>query len=302
MTTLSVDVVSDLHVEGWEGYAQSMTRYLLGRHVEEKGIDWLARWKGRLPPAEVLVVAGDIANEPKLVAEVLRQAAGRWRQVLWVDGNHEHYSTESQGMDVDRNLVQLDGALQEQDNVVRLEEGRVWDHAASGTRFIGCNAWYDWRGATGDTQEIQRMLWQQSINDSIRVRFGRCDPAERAEKAAGWVRWALKVAEEDDAVRRCVVVTHTVPKQGEAWQGVYARPETHGFALNGSFGNSLMGDVASPKLEKWIYGHTHARCRHHDGEVDWICNPRGWPNESDDVYAPVRLVLGEETEEKTKGE
>ena len=280
--TLDVDVVSDLHVEGHEGYERARllqrwdSRWRKIPALDQ--VDWLQGW-GNGPIGGLLIVAGDVANDPETACAVLRAAAGRWARVAWVDGNHEHYGTRVAGTDVDANLEAMDRALAGCANVVRLDDGQAVDDAASGTRVVGCNGWYDWNAATGEPVHTQRARWGLGLNDARAIGFGARLPDDRARTQARDLQEALDRAQADESVHQVVVVTHTVPREGERWQGRYARRSTPDHLLNGSFVSNAMATVQSPKLKAWVYGHTHEACTHDDGNVLWVCNPRGWPGE-----------------------
>ena len=63
-----IDIVSDLHVEHWAHYPY----------------DWELNKK-----AEVVVIAGDIADDLELIINELNKACDVYKKVVYIDGNHE---------------------------------------------------------------------------------------------------------------------------------------------------------------------------------------------------------------------
>ncbi len=106
-------VISDLHAEG--------------------DPDW--RWPGPSPAADVVVVAGDVANG---CADAVRLLASVWpdRDVVFVPGNHDHFGEILQDS-LDAGRKAAEGSR------VRLLQRDAC--VVSGVRFLGCTLWTDYR-------------------------------------------------------------------------------------------------------------------------------------------------------------
>ena len=283
--TLTLDVVSDLHVEGWEGYIGA----LLGQAPHE--VDWVGSW-APARPADALVVAGDVSNGGLCTVEVLLAAARRWPQVLWVDGNHEHYGTREAGTTVEERLGEMEAALDLAGarNVHRLTPQAPWDHPWSGIRVVGHNGWYSLDAEVGVPPATQEMLWRRVSADPEEIGFGGRGAAGRARAAAAALAGAVAEAGREEAVAGTVVVTHTVPRGGPEWQGPYGEPTHPGYRLNGAYVSRPMETVDTSRVAAWIYGHSHARVTHRTWSTLWICHPRGWPREHRDAAYTARRI------------
>ena len=67
----------------------------------------------------VLVLAGDVApaKRPALYKDFIRDAVSRFKHVIWIQGNHEHYGGSFQ-----RSLIKMKRAVGEFDNLSIVEE------------------------------------------------------------------------------------------------------------------------------------------------------------------------------------
>jgi predicted phosphodiesterase len=60
-----------------------------------------------LPEADVLIVAGDTANNPQTAMTVINQLSRHFKHTIVVDGNHEHYSNAYDGASVSQTLFDM---------------------------------------------------------------------------------------------------------------------------------------------------------------------------------------------------
>ena len=84
-----IDLMSDLHVEGWASQWRSGSG--------EQQAAWSA-FRPDGPPADVAVIAGGFANSIERSAAVILEAATHWPEVVVVDGTHEYYDTAEGGL------------------------------------------------------------------------------------------------------------------------------------------------------------------------------------------------------------
>lgn len=266
---MRIDVVSDLHVDMW-WYGDVFQQMAGG--------------------GDVLVMAGDTGNTPEVAWETALEASKRWEGVLLIDGNHEHYATKRRRHTVDDVNAFLQGRCEAHRSIHWLNPVDGWER--DGVRVLGTNGWYDFRAAVRGTQVEQKNRWMDYNNDAVHIGFGHAQPECRAERSARALQAGLEQAQDDKWIHSVVVVTHTIPRRGAPYNGIYATP---GYDANtGAFVNTCMEQVGSPKLVAWVFGHTHQPCDTVQDGVRFLANPRGYQGERDVVYRPKTLDLREQ--------
>lgn len=221
------------------------------------------------PEADVLILAGDTANNIGTLTKVMKRAAkSHAGPIVVVDGNHEHYSNRGQ----DRTLAETRAKIKAQlpENAVFLDIGAPY-FVHDGVAFIGCNAWYG-------SEEFHEDFWKGYMND-YRNAFS-CDVVHPAELALASSKHID--AQIEDALSKelkVVVVTHTAPSmhccQQKPWDLSWQKANE--FYYN-SFNEKLLSKYGS-KIALWVHGHVHNRKELTLDEVRIVANPRGYPHE-----------------------
>ncbi len=226
--------------------------------------------------ADVIVLAGDIANGTRGVHWARRWARGR--PGLYVAGNHEYYG---------ESIPELTGALRQAaagSSVHVLENDEV---IVDGVRFLGATLWSDFDFDGAEHRELAMRVCERAVTDYRLIRHG---PEGRALRAADtralhlasreWLQGRLAADHEGPTV----VVTHHAPY-------VLWRPPERALRLvAGAFVSDLAALMDGKRTSTWIYGHTH---RAADLEVNGtrvVSNPRGYPEERVSGFDP-RLVV-----------
>ena len=215
----------------------------------------------KIPPLEKnVIVAGDTSNG--LVGlRYLAKLKMKGHQVFAVDGNHEHYTNQSQG----RTIRETEGqfySLLDQNCKVEVQPGLT---------ILGCNGWYPVES---------NYLWRGSMNDH---RVGtQADVNTQYLLHANWLAAELRALEG-----RAIVVTHTAPcleTLNPAYDGHYS---------NQWYWSPLMNQTMirfADKIAVWCHGHTHAPADKIIHGVRVVCNPRGYPGENPG-WAPMTLEI-----------
>lgn len=282
---MKFDLISDFHVE-------MNTAYKDTRNWKEGEPSFFAWHKARMNP--VLVIAGDLSNNPIATMAIVEEAADYYDHVIWCDGNHDHYagylnpSKYNLTNNMERYRVQADRDLE---NVTYLDGETIVKF--DGTMFIGANGWYDFRYAHGIHPRQQYREWQQHSNDPVCIRFGKKNkPDKMADRQARQLAKIVEDAQDDDSVKEIIVVTHTIPHK----DGLIKDP-THGwYPLNGAYGNMHMTKVrladTNNKIKTWCFGHTHWIYDYFANGVHYISNPRGYRGEKKwDKHTPNNAVF-----------
>jgi len=253
------DFVSDLHVD-INGYDGSF-------------FDWK-------PESDILVIAGDCANDAELTCEVVKEAKRYYDYVIFTDGNHDHYRPRKRSVNDNKKILNsITG-----DGITYLDSGMI---IIGGTLFVGANGWYDFNSYNKVTPQHQKGLWRSYMNDSRVIRFNEI-PEKMAYDQYRYINDIIVKTQYDPTIDNIVVVTHTIP------MNELAVPDYHQWAyLNGSYVNSHMRDVmdnAHDKLKVWVYGHTHF---HNDKVIDgvrFINNARGYVQYKENNFSGIKNV------------
>lgn len=214
--------------------------------------------------ADVLVLAGDIfviedivagmGKEYRAYQHFLAQVATRYKDVIYVMGNHEHYHG---------NIESTYRLLREflPDFVHILEQSSV---VVQGQRFVGATLWTDMgQGAP----EVKAMV-QYRMND-YRVIEDGLFPLEAGVTMNihnNTMLYFEKTIKSSD-----VVVTHHLP----SWKSVHSK-YAHDKIMSCGYASHLDDFVLkhSPKL--WFHGHSHEPQDYMVGETRVTSNPRGY--------------------------
>lgn len=263
------DVTSDVHVEQWNPPWPI---------AKKKGVklDWVDWEVYRHPGSRLLIMAGDTSNDAHTTIRVAKDAAEFYEWVLVVDGNHEHYMNKHYKRETDGTCKYMRDACAEHGRLIFLDGHN--NLLVDGTLFIGANGWYSFIMPQYD-RETCHWRWKRESNDGRYIRFHRY-PDKLALYHAQLLEVQVAMAQENPAVERIVVVTHTVPFVDL----LNRRLEDHAWEqLSGAYWNAFMQRVLNAdkngKLLTWHFGHTHWPIdKMHQG-VRFVGKPRGYPGD-----------------------
>jgi hypothetical protein len=281
-----IDFCSDLHVDAWHNQTQlhdPMRSQWTGEPYRSTFLylDWESL---KNPGSEVLVIAGDIANDLDLTREVVLGASAYYDHVVFQDGNHDHYGS---GVSVDHGMQILAAFADGHPNIHYLDPGREFQ--INGTLFLGATGWYDFRAyeARGIYSSAARRAWSQYSNDSRYLDFGGKTVESIAAEQAINLTDRVSSATVDDSIETIVMTTHMSPRDDlMEWKDgdVVWNVLTPSY-VNTALAQVLEADV-NGKIGHWIYGHTHQRKITKIGDVTYANNARGYPREN----APFSLT------------
>lgn len=277
---LFVDICSDTHAD-----CQQMCK--------EKSLnrnEW-QKWKNN--GSNILLIAGDISNNVNYTLRYLEHISKNYDRVLYVDGNHEHYSN----VIIKQRYNNQTHIIEEQKKVVssiNIDETTMIEYQSEkvhylgkepfiidDTAFIGVNGWYNFSAGIG-TEKKQINTWNLYSNDSVYINFNTLTPKEYAirdsERLAAWV----KSYQNDDNIKNIVILTHTIPTM----KGITQKPHDLVWSsINGAYANLTMNKVVeadiNKKIKLWVFGHTHYRHDFLENNIRYICFPRGYNNKDD---------------------
>jgi predicted phosphodiesterase len=258
------DLASDLHIDFYSKFKWS-------KDTKTSGCD-------------TLVIAGDISNDVKETANFLREATKNYKNVAFVDGNHDHYNcnvSRTEYKSVAENMKYLlEESIKNGWNYLTYNDMIIGD-----TVFIGNSGWYDWNaGDPRYTKQDYYTAWKNYIADSRLIKFEQ-GPDELAEKFANDLYDKVNAYNLDEKINNIVIVTHTLPIVDALM--IKTEVSSNDVAwnqLNGCFYNSHMKKVYSNngcgKIKYWVFGHTHYPKDIEEHRISFICHPKGYPTEA----------------------
>ena len=221
-------------------------------------------------PADVVVLAGDIANGNDGITWARKHFSV---PVLYVPGNHEYYEGE-----VGAVTKALPAAAQGS-QVHMLDCG---EFISGTTRFLGCALWTDFSLAS--PPERRRVIEQsRKFNPDYRlIRMGGRaftpeDGITLCVEHKAWLTRKLDEPFEGDTV----VITHFAPHTGSIAPAFAGHPANPGFIVPM---DDLMG-----KAKLWLHGHTHTAFDYDVNGTRVVSNPRGYPGETTG-FDPLRVI------------
>ena len=269
---MRIGLISDLHVDinaaapGDDRVLAALRRALAGKKVE------------------LLVVAGDIADDYRLTLETLRSLEARsGLRCLFVPGNHDLWNPNGAAVrDPDAPvppgapLPSEWGAWESYEALKsfpgNLARGPV--ELPGGWVVVGDTGWYDYRFGAPEygTEEFERMCFEERLWwDKVNARWDRPTAAVHEhflEKLKGQL--------EAYPGRQRVLVTHAVPIREFTVQP----PNRMWRYLNAFLGSPRYGELALEHSVAYaVCGHVHYRKQQHIEGTRFICSCLGYASE-----------------------
>lgn len=228
-----------------------------------------------IPPLEkdketILILAGDICNSETaiFIPPFLARCEERFREVLYIPGNHEYYGGT---------LLHLAGKItkmiEDKNLRTKFAEQQVIKFEDEKVAFVMAILWTDMdRG-----NPIAMYNVRNGLNDYRRISDGRGHTiipeyivAEFNKNKAYLMEHVPQLQQEGYKV---VVVTHHAPSH-QSNVGYEGSKVTFGFV------SAMDEDVLDLHPHLWIHGHCHAHLDYKIGETRVVCNAHGYPRES----------------------
>lgn len=230
-------------------------------HLEFLQADWPGeRLIAPVPGADVLVLAGDIANGADVFKLFSDWPTPTPIPIIFVAGNHEFYGHAMEPM----HARMKEGAATSGFHYLENESVEI-----EGVRFLGTTLWTDYR-LEGDRTQSQLMTHaERGLNDHRLIRTGRHlfsaqDALDRHEASRSWLE--AELAKPFDG--KTVVVSHHGPHP------LSVHPRFAGSPLNASFVSDL--SELMPGVDLWLHGHVHDSFDYRVGKCRVVANPAGY--------------------------
>ena len=202
-----------------------------------------------------------------------------WQHVVYVMGNHEHYSGRWE-----RTESVLREELRDLYNVRLLEQERL---DIDGVTFLGASLWTDFNGGDPLSMLSARdvMSDYRAISDLSSGQYRKLAPQVTYAKHLETRAWLRHMLSENKGPT--VVVTHHAPST----QSIHPRYISQGL-MNGMFVSNCEDIIMdNPHVIMWTHGHVHDSWDYKIGDTRIVCNPHGYPGErKKDMFDPGMMV------------
>jgi predicted MPP superfamily phosphohydrolase len=219
--------------------------------------------------ANMVLLVGDLDNDIDKVTELVTTLALAHpdKTFLAIPGNHEFY-----GKNVHTTLSEYNATTNILPPNAHLAARQVIVH--EGIRYILCILW-------SNILPSVRVYVEKKINDFTHIyRNNNNDPLLAKgyntlhQDDLKWLKTNLAIPYDG----RTVVVTHHAP----SWKSV---PLSYiGNKCNSVFVSDLDGLIEEYKPVLWVHGHTHTPMDYNIGNTRIVCNPLGYPHETNGRY------------------
>ncbi|MSQ83593.1 MAG: hypothetical protein EXR77_12010 [Myxococcales bacterium] len=235
-------IFSDLH---FEFHADNGAQFVRSLHAD---------------PNEVLILAGDIAVGDGVSAAVALFCA-KWRQVLFVAGNHEYYHHRPADLD-----AILTTCSRNHPNFHWLDNTTV---TIDGQRFVGGSLWFDEDAGCNPARRY--------LNDFSTIEDFEPWVYRQHAKTVALLRRELQPTD--------VVITHHLPAQ------CCVHPKWQTSVLNPFFVHDLEQLIRQRQPKLWVHGHTHERVDERIEATRIVANPFGYKGLEEQVAFDHNFVV-----------
>jgi len=223
---------------------------------------------------DVLIIAGDIGHYNEQNIEVLKIFQKKfYKQIICVLGNHDYYLVDGEAKytfenDSFKRVEDMRNLINQEENMYCLD-GEIIE--IDGVKFGGADSWYDEgyvkRYYTQLDSNHINLLWNKNINDSRLIKgISRFDDITK-----------LEIQKLENIYQSCdVMITHVNPSIDEE----HINEKYHNSPINTFFTFDGSKFYKDGLMKYWVFGHTHDAIEYEVENVKFLCNPLGYPNES----------------------
>lgn len=259
--TFAFDLISDLHVETWNGF------------------DWTDQ-----PTAPYCVVAGDVSRDRNILIETLTHLGKCYGGVFYIDGNDEHrYHME----DLTKSYKDLVYEIQQIPNVVYMQDNVV---IINGVCLLATNGWW-----TYDFDDLldpeQTSLWYQ---DYVKISARAADSVQNiALHDAKYLASSVRRLQTHQEVKSIVLISHTVPAPWIVEHDLDLVGTWRYNCLGNKYLQMALEQDTEFKIKAWCFGHYHKGVDRDFAGIRYVnnCRGRGDTPWSQVAYYPKRIEI-----------
>ena len=259
LKNIKIDVCSDLHIDQWSN--KYINKYPCGE-IKEYPFEF------KKTDSRYLIVAGDICDTLNTSLEYLNKISNYYEKIFFVDGNHEHVDIYPKLYSIKyiNNLIKFNSKL------IYLSDS---SYIINKTAFIGCCGWWDYNNSDKTSIEkcnnyFEKRIPNFTMNDNNNFVN---NVINRSLEEFEYLNKNLKKFNNDPNIKNIVIITHTLPSI-EFFDNDKNKIEL-ATECNSKFENLLKYN----KISHWIFGHTHTEWHKKINNIEFICNPRGRPED-----------------------
>lgn len=282
--------ISDIHADFF------VPASLNGHKLEKRMHDFINNYLD-LPPADVLVFAGDNSHYPQQNYLLLKLIAEKkiYKKIFITFGNHDMYlisNSQKHDFKVSWDKVLFAKKLYSEIDTVEFLDGNIVN--VDGVNIGGTGMWYDYSYGIkkyGFGIDLMTQLWKESSNDSnlivgsdyantIRDKFEFYYDSYGARKRSSCTFNPLKFFEQEkekmvNIIYDCdVFVSHMSPAIPPDLNPEHDNPVAGFYFFDGE---QYLFNANAPKL--WIFGHLHDRYSYKVGNTTLLSNPLGYKDQ-----------------------
>ena len=260
---LSIDLISDLHIDQWSPEHKIKYPYGIIKdipfHINNS--------------SEILVVAGDISDDLNESLKWMNNISNKYEKILFVDGNHEHVNAYPNLYDI--NYIQNSVNSLNNDKIIYLPDN---EFIIDDKVFIGYCGWWDYNNKQS-LEEAKKYFnkWIPEFTEKDNILFMN-NVLCRADYEYNKIKNLIIKYENDKTINDIILVTHSV---GHKDFKVVSKSTDY---------NTMFNDIKSSKLKYWLFGHTHYQIQDKVNGIQFICNPRGRPDDFNRIIYNVKTI------------
>jgi predicted phosphodiesterase len=224
-----------------------------------------ARWVAGISAADylhdVLILAGDITDKPKLFQWCLTTLAKRFRKVLLVPGNHDLWVIRDVHK---RNSLEKFSDLE---RIVESSGGSMCDYHENGVSIIPLFGWYDY--SFGEPSDELKMTWADYYACRWPAGFHEKDVADHFE--------SLNTGRSPVSGNTVITFSHFMPRIDLIPPSNPASKRIL-YPVLGTIRLERQLRLQNPKIH--VYGHSHVNGKQEIDGVTYINNALGYPDEA----------------------
>lgn len=249
---MDFDLISDLHIDQWPR----------DQRLNFKGVGTSLN----------CIVAGDVSQKLSTTRDFLYQLADCYKQVIFVDGNHEHKPDYTNLVD---NCEWLEKELSKKSNITYL-----WDSTCvfGSTAIIGTNGWWTFdycEPLISRLEQINNFCQDYDLPEYVAINIW-----DEAVENSEFLTSVIQSFTNADMIEDIIVITHTLPRKDLVIPATYMTTTDLSKMHNSQLANVLSADV-NKKIKTWCFGHYHSEaCDVVIDGVRYVSNPRGRPDDT----------------------
>ena len=266
---MKIDILSDLHLD----------QYFPHDNIVEDAISSIFTPiftnNSTTKPNDILIIAGDIGHFNKQNIEVLKIFRKLYyKNIVCVLGNHDYYLLDNKIKNQYKNnsfsrVKQMRELINNEDGLYCLDGDVV---EIDGVKFGGCDGWYSnaymKEYFPNKSDKFVLSVWKHTINDYYNT-----------SKIEDFMEmYKIEERKIEKVYQKCdVMITHINPSyKHEHINKAYYNDEVNTFFT--FYGHKYLKNGT---MKYWVFGHTHDAIEYEIEDVQFLCNPLGYPNESE---------------------